>query len=153
MHKTMQHHWVFSLASELTETDSLAFDRQVADFLANWKAHGTPVPARHELRHRRFLLVEALDMPSGCSVDSLRKGLEALAQAHHTHFAEASLVFAEVQGEIQPVHFQDVPRLLQLGLLSPQSRVFDQTVVQRGSFDGFEARLCDTWLNRYLAAV
>lgn len=149
----MQHFWVFSLQTPLSEAQASTFDAQVAKFLAQWKAHGTPVPARYELRHRQFLLVQALDMPSGCSVDSLRKDLDAAAIVVDGSFADAATVFVNTSDGVKGIHFQEIPTWLASGKIGPDTLVYDHTVANSGTFDGFEKPLSQSWLSRYLVAA
>ena len=83
--------WVFAsdqpLSGAVADTLLAAVDR----FLAEWKAHGVPLPCARDWRDDRFLAI-AVDVntenASGCSIDGLFRTLQQLERSIGTRLAD-----------------------------------------------------------------
>jgi hypothetical protein len=79
----MQHIWIFQLAAAPSSTVQASIMQALDGFLAVWKAHGSPVPGKAEMRHDRFIVVMAEPgHASGCSIDAMTKGVNEILQNH-----------------------------------------------------------------------
>jgi hypothetical protein len=73
--------WVFASDRPLRGEDSRALLAEVDRFLDEWKAHGSPLRSAREWRNDRFLAIgidPTVEQASGCSIDGLFRGLQAL---------------------------------------------------------------------------
>lgn len=64
--------WFFG-ANRILNSDEIAkLNVQLAEFIADWKAHGTAITAGFEIVHESIVIIaadETLAPPSGCSID------------------------------------------------------------------------------------
>ena len=104
--------WFFSLENALTSEQESQLQADFKQFTDQWQSHGTPVDGLIRIRHSRFVIVQANPAearPSGCSIDSLRRGVEQiLAQRGYRHMEPMWVFFRDAQGEIQRAHFQQM---------------------------------------------
>lgn len=123
--------------------------------LHQWKAHQQPIQGHTRVQDGRAVLVEALDDPSGCSADWLRRTVElTVLQATGAGLADAAaVVYRAADGSLASIPMQQVQHALATGQLTAETLVYDITVVHRDTFDGLVAPLRATWLNRYLGAL
>ncbi|RMG74683.1 MAG: hypothetical protein D6722_02145 [Bacteroidetes bacterium] len=150
-----QYTWFFTLPAPLTADQSEALSRDFAAFTAQWKSHGTPVEGLIEIRHHRFIIAQAdptQARPSGCSIDSLKRGVAQILQQHGLSWLDAGYVcYRDAEGHIQTLHFSALEAAVQSGELGPDTLIFDHTLDQTDDLSKWEVPLKQTWLKRYLA--
>lgn len=65
--------WVYQADRKLTEAEIAKASKVLMAFVADWKAHGTPLRAGFEIRYGRFVILavdEGPQMATGCSIDA-----------------------------------------------------------------------------------
>ncbi len=96
--------WIFALKDELGEADEAAFLASVDRFLDKWRAHGAPIRSARSLSYRRFLFVAVQasgTQPSGCAIDSLTRGVSAVAREIGTRVLDNGAVwYRDARGRI-----------------------------------------------------
>lgn len=146
--------WFFSLKDELDPNTFQALKQDFDRFTAQWKTHGKPVDGLIQIRHKRFVIAQSNpgdDRPSGCSIDSLRRGIEEILQKHQLKtFDNGYVFFVGEEGDIQEVHFRELPDYVKGGRLSAHTMILDHTLSQTDDLNKWEAPLQSTWLKRYL---
>ena len=153
---TMQSYtWFFSLAQPVAEERQTQLQADFDRFTAQWQSHGTPVQGLITLRYGRFVVIQAnpeVARPSGCSIDSLKRGVESILNHHQLAWLDPAWIFYR-QGEdqIESVRFTQIPELIQAGTLNADSIVFDHSLNQSDGLSRWELPLQETWLRRYLA--
>jgi hypothetical protein len=148
----MQHLWIFQLATAPSAEAKILILNQLEAFVAVWKAHGAPVPGSVSLRHDRFVVVMAEPgHASGCSIDSMTKGVtEILTQHDIAVLGPERVFFKEADGSIADIDFKEVKAAILAGRLSADSIVFDSTMGQTNELDRWEVQLQTTWMGRFL---
>lgn len=148
--------WFFPLAQPVGEAQKALLQADLDGFAAQWESHGTPVEGLITLRYDRFVVIQANpgdSRPSGCSIDSLKRGVEAILNGHQLQWLDPAWVFyREGTDQIQAVKFNQIPALLEEGKISPETIVFDNTLNQSDDLSRWEVPLQDTWLRRYLTS-
>ncbi len=148
----MRHVWIFQLASAPTESQKASILPQLEAFVAVWKAHGAPVPGEVSLRHERFVVVQAEPgHASGCSIDSMNKGVhEILTAAGIEILGPERVFFREIDGSIAHIDFKEAKPAILSGRLGANSVVFDSTLGNSNDLGRWETTLDQTWLGRFL---
>lgn len=150
-----QYTWFFSLEHPVAEAQQAALQADFDRFTAQWKTHGQPVEGLIGLRHGQFVVVQANPgqaRPSGCSIDSLKRGVEQILGQHQLTWLDPAWVFYRAaDGQIKRVLFRQIPALIASGELTGDSLVFDHSLNQSDDLSRWEVPLRDTWLRRYLA--
>lgn len=147
----MQHTWIFQLETPLNNEQTGQIQTGLNQLMESWKSHGAPVPGQAEIRHQQFVLVQAEPgANSGCSIDSMTHGVEGiLGTAGVAILPNNFITFRNAVGEVDKVDFREVKSAIADGVLSPETTIFDASL-QEGSLDGFEKKLSESWLARFL---
>lgn len=147
--------WFFSLASPLTDAQEAALLRDFQAFTAQWESHGTPVTGLIQVKYKRFVIAQASPneaRPSGCSIDSLRRGIEQILAHHRFAYLDPSQVFFRTEGgTIETVDFRQIPQLVSAGQLQADTMVFDHSLSHTDDLNKWEVPMHTTWLSRYLS--
>lgn len=149
--------WIFSLAQAVNDSVASDLSQDFGAFQAQWKSHGTPVSGLIALHHQRFVVIQSKadeSRPSGCSIDSLRRGVTAILQQHRLEWLEGGEVFyRDVAGDIKMVHFQQIETLIEEGILLPETIVFDHSLSNSDDLGLWEVPLNQTWMKRFLPSA
>lgn len=138
--------WVFASDRPLQGGDATTLLDEVDRFLSQWKAHGAPLRSAREWRDDRFLVIgvdPAAEQASGCSIDGLFRGLQALEQSLSTRLVGGGRIFyRDRDGNPELVSRADAPRVL-----SQDTTVFDTSITDAASYRArFERPARDTWV-------
>lgn len=150
----MQHNWIFQLKASATEEQQSQIQGHLDALMASWKAHGTPVPGQAEIRHDRFIVVQATPgATSGCSIDSMTHGVEDILRAAGLELLpHGNILYRAADGSIADLNFREVGAAVREGHLQPDTLIFDATLGQVNDLSRFEVLLKDSWMSRYLPA-
>ena len=149
-----EYTWFYSL-KEMPDAAAAARMQAGFDaFLANWKSHGTPVDGLIRFVYNRFIIIQSdpgQGRPSGCSIDSLRRGVEQVLSDCGVEWLDASHIFyRDAQGEIRYAHFSQIKSLVAEGGLHEGAIVFDHSLGQSDDLDQWEKPMAQTWMRRHL---
>lgn len=149
--------WIFSLLSPVSEPVAASLRTAFEAFQGQWKSHGTPVSGMIQLHHNQFVVVQANNdegRPSGCSIDSLRRGVTAILAQQQLAWADGCEIFyRQPNGSIAIAHFHQIPALVENGSLGPDSIVFDHTLGDSDDLTRWELPMNQTWMKRYLVSA
>jgi hypothetical protein len=146
--------WVFPASEPVTGEDAARLLERVDAFLADWKAHGTPLDASRDWRHDRFLLVavdERTAPPSGCSIDALVRVLKGIEEEGGPTLTDhGAVLYRAPDGEIVRSNRLAFARLAAAGELGPDTPVFDTTLTRVGALrEGrLEVPAAEAWHGR-----
>lgn len=146
--------WVFPASEPVTGEAARRLLERVDAFLADWKAHGTPLDASRDWRHDRFLLVavdERTAPPSGCSIDALVRVLDGIADdAGPTLTDHGAVLYRAPDGDVVRSDRPTFARKADAGEVGPDTRVFDTTLTRVGALreGGLEVPARDAWHGR-----
>ena len=148
--------WVFACDRTLTEDETGPLLAQVDAYLAEWKAHGTPLRCARTWLHDRFLAVgidPTVEQASGCSVDDLFRRLRAIGDGLGTRVVSGGQVFyRDAQGRVQSASRVEFSALAARGDVTGDTIVFDTSLIQADDWrDRFERRAADAWTAELLA--
>jgi hypothetical protein len=124
--------WVFASQRPLEGDDARSLLGEVDRFLEQWKAHGAPLRSAREWRDDRFLAIgvdPTAEQASGCSIDGLFRGLQALERSLGTTLVAGGRVFYR-DGNRRPqvASRTDVPKLFERGVIGDDTPVFDTAI-------------------------
>lgn len=124
---------------------------EVDRFLQQWKAHGAPLRSAREWRDDRFLAIgidPTVEQASGCSIDGLFRGLQALERALETRLVAGGRVFyRDERGQAQLASRAEVAGLSANGALTESTPVFDTSITDARSYrERFVRPARDTWV-------
>jgi hypothetical protein len=124
--------WVFASDRPLTEDESAKLLSEVDGFLSQWKAHGAPLRSARDWRERRFLAIgidPTVEQASGCSIDGLFRGLQALERSLGTGLVAGGRIFyRDATGSAQLASRKEIADLHAKGVITGDTPVFDTTL-------------------------
>lgn len=141
--------WVFAAKRPLTSDDRETIAREVPNFLAQWTAHGAPVPASFEVRDDRFLVVAADERvsPGGCSIDALFHFVRALGEHLDVEMLDSgSIWYRDEAGEVRGADRPDFRKLATAGEVHDETPVFDTSLDRLSTYrESFEQPAQRSW--------
>lgn len=148
----MQHTWIFQLKEALTDSQRELVEADLMVLMREWKAHGSAVPGESTVYYNRFVMVQAEPgATTGCSIDSMNRGVESVLSTHGAAVLPHNFVFYRKGDEqLDYMDFREVQGAIQSGDLHPATTVYDSTLGQANDPERWEIKLADCWLSRYL---
>lgn len=142
--------WVFSAASPVVGDAEVTLLTSVDRWLADWRAHGTPLTAARDWREGRFLVIgvdQTAAGASGCSIDALYRVLLELEGTLGTSLVGGGRVFyRDPSGVVQSVNRAEFGELAGAGGVSDETPVFDTTITRASEYaERFEQPLAQGW--------
>jgi hypothetical protein len=142
--------WVFGSAEALSPDSETLLLAAVDDYLAGWRAHGSPLTVARDWRDARFLAIgvdQTQENASGCSLDALFRVLQGLeSRLGSSLLGNARVYFRDPNGLVQVTDRAGFVTMAQTGSIGPHSRVFDLSVqTAAGWRDRFEKGAADSW--------
>jgi hypothetical protein len=125
--------WVFASERPLDAGEQARLLEIVDDFLADWRAHGTPLAAARDWRYDRFLLIgvdESAAGASGCSIDAMVHRLAGLERALGVALLDHGPVLFRREDRIERLPRPAFADLARRGDVSPETIVFNNTVTR-----------------------
>jgi len=143
--------WVFASDRPLKGAEAEVLLEEVDRFLEEWKAHGSPLQCAREWRDDRFLAIgvdPTEEQASGCSIDGLFRGLQALERRLATGLVAGGRVFyRDAKGQPQLALRGEVPVLYSRNVLSDDTQVFDTSLTDASAWrQRFVRPAHDTWV-------
>lgn len=127
----MQRIWIYQANRELSESEEARILTKLETFTAQWKAHGTPLSAKAEVRHQRFVILMVDDdvaPPSGCSIDkSVHLLKEVEAETGVNLFDRMQVAFRDGE-QIRAVSRAEFEQLLAQNKINGDTIVFNNLI-------------------------
>jgi hypothetical protein len=142
--------WVFAADANLSRSQSAQLLNAVDEFLAEWKAHGSPLTVGRDWKDDRFLTV-AVDQStagaSGCSIDGLFRILKSIeGRIGSSLVGSGRIFFRGKDGAIQSLSREDFVKLARTDAISESTAVFNPTVTSLGEWrTQFESDVAHSW--------
>jgi len=147
--------WIYILADTLTKAQRQQLEVAFSNFLNKWTSHGRSIAGKIWIPYNRFVVIQANsdeDRPSGCSIDDMKRSVEKLLQELSFAWLDASYIaYKDEVSDIQVVHFQEIEKWVQMGKLSPNTIIFDNSLDQTDDLEKWERPMAKTWMRRFLS--
>lgn len=142
--------WIFGASDPLDGEAADVLLRDVDAWLAQWRAHGTPLTCARDWRERRFLVVgvdQSAAGASGCSIDALFHILQGMERSLKTSLVGGGRVFyRDAPGAVQSVDRPTFGTRVRSGDITADTPVFDTTLTSAGDYRArFERPMRDSW--------
>ena len=150
--------WVFASDRPLDQAEAGVLLAAVDGFLSQWKAHGAPLRSARDWRDDRFLAIgvdPTAEQSSGCSIDGLFRGLQALEDRLNTRLVQGGRVFyRDAKGVPVLALRKEVPMLFERGTIGDNTPVFDTSITDAAAWrERFERPARETWVASLLAST
>lgn len=141
--------WVFASDKPLRGAVADTLLASVDRFLADWRAHGTPLSCAREWRDDRFLAIGVdvtQENASGCSIDGLFRTLQSLEPELGSRLVGGGRVFYRRGDDIEAASREEFVERVESGAVSREDAVFDTSVTGASAWrTAFERPAGDGW--------
>ena len=148
----MKRLWIYQSSRFLTDDDVEVVKQTLAEFVAQWTAHGNQLAGRFEIRHQLFILLmvdEEKAMVTGCSIDKSVHLLKKIEQTLGISlFDRLQIAYRkDVDEPIQVASQDDFQKLLADGEINPDvAVVFNNMITTVEELDTkWEVPMKDSW--------
>ncbi len=145
--------WVYQSPRAFSASEQQWITEEGDKFVAGWNAHGAKVKATVTLLHDRFMVIASdqdYTANSGCSIDSMVGFIRLVQNQTGLNLMDRMLVYYEKDGEVHPFHFQEISKLMNEGVLSKNTNIFNPLVDSKTAFEqNWKKPLGESWLARF----
>ncbi len=144
--------WMY-LSNKKIEGDTLTkVNNSLAEFVADWKAHGTDLDAHFKILYGNLIVVwvdETSYGASGCSIDKLLQKIKTIEQDNNIVLLDRLQVGLVLGDSIEV----SKPTLLKnLSYVNPETKIVDITISTGTAFNSnLFIPIKGSWVERYLA--
>ena len=146
--------WIYASLMDLSASQINDIENRVGLFLKEWNAHGKNLEGGFGILYNRFLVLaanESATQASGCSIDKSTGVFREIENQYQLGLLERGLVFFESNDEIKNIHFSQLEKVIEDGLMNDKTIVYDTTITTLQDLqDNFRTALENTWMKRYL---
>ena len=141
--------WVFALKNEAGAADGEALKNGLAELVGSWKSHGDEVSGAFGILYERFIIVasDPSTMVSGCSIDSIFRGVKQAVENAKLELADSSNIFFREGDAVRESARAEFRELVASGKVSAETIVFDNTIENIGQWRAgkWELPLRSSW--------
>ena len=149
--------WIYTISKPLTEDQLRDFKARCQSFVTTWTAHEVSLDASFELYKDRLLIFKVNEdsyNASGCSIDKQVRLIRELEQVFSVELLNRLLVAYEKNEKVVVVKPSEITDLLQQGVITENTLVFDNTLSQAADLaTQWKRPLKETWLAKYLSSA
>lgn len=142
--------WIYQSNRLLTAEETEQARRQAQQFVAQWQSHGKPVRAWADILHHLFLVFivdEAYEAPSGCSIDSSVALVRDLGQALGVDwFDRMTFSYQTPDQQVAVAVREQFAELYANGTINDQTTVFNNLVQTKTDMEQtWRVPLAESW--------
>lgn len=148
--------WVYQSNRVLSEEEAATIKIELNSFIQNWLAHGNALKGKIDLLYNTFIVItvdESQHQATGCSIDSSVRMLKGLEAKYNLDLFNRFNIAFKKDNEIVIVSKEDFETLLESGLVTSQTIVFNNMVQNLEDFENiWEVPMENSWHNHVFAA-
>ena len=141
--------WIYQSNRTLSELEYVSISESIAEFLAQWKAHGQDLVAGFQMPYHRFIVI-GLDSEqaaaSGCSIDAQVHLIQSLEQQYDITLLDRMNVSFKSGEYIAYKPLKDFKKMVKDKSVTALTIVFNNLVNTKIEFDtSWEVPAQDSW--------
>ncbi len=142
--------WFFGANRLLTQSEIESLNKQLSNFVSDWKAHGAAITAGFEILHESIVVIAADETqapPSGCSIDKAF----GLLKESGIDFFQRQLVWRAFCNTAEIYTLNQVKESLDEGVFNSQMLIIDSMVSTLDQVrNSFYIPLSRSWVGKKL---
>lgn len=147
--------WIYQSRKPFDDLQHDRIDGVLRPFLDQWRAHGKLLRSSYAILHRQFIVIavdEKDQQATGCSIDDSVGIIQHLEKEIAQPLLDRSKVPLLVQDQIEMVDFRAIKDLVRKGVISNDTKTFDNTVQRKGDLENnWIIPVGKSWIRRYLS--
>jgi hypothetical protein len=141
--------WIYQADRFLDDQELQTVNNALADFTADWKAHGVKLTASYEIKDRLFVIIKVVEdqqNATGCSIDASVHFMKELQSTLGINFFNRQRVAYQENGETKHCSMAEFKKLAIEGAVNADTQVFNNTVTDIDSFEkGWLTSAANSW--------
>jgi len=147
--------WIYQSNRAFSPEEVNAIQQKLAEFTAQWKAHGHQLKAKAEIRYN-FFIVLIVDQDSanatGCSIDSSVRVIKEIEQTYGVDLFDRFNMAYKIDDEVYVNSKEDFETLITIKKITPDTTVFNNLVQTLAEYETkWEVPLAESWHNMIFA--
>ena len=147
--------WIYQAEREFTESELAFIQSSLQKFSAEWDSHGAGLKNSYKIENNRFIVIavdEQVNHASGCSIDKSVNLMKMISdQTGLNLLSKTNIAFINENGNIDIFDFKNTGKLLEAGVLKPDTLIFNNLINSKEEFDlHWKKSLNETWLKKYI---
>ena len=148
--------WIYQSNRIFFMQEALDMEPMLAEFVTNWKSHGTPVKGYANLFFGRFIILMADENAtgvSGCSTDSSVRLIKAIEEKFAVDMFERTTLTFYIKDKVEQLPLSQINYAIENGFIKPNTLYFDNTVLTKNTLENnWINAVKNTWLaEKYVA--
>ncbi|PBQ34123.1 ABC transporter ATPase [Sphingobacteriaceae bacterium] len=152
----MNRVWTYIISKPLSQEQLENLVSEGKKFVTSWTAHENKLSADFKIFKNRIIVVtvdEDVANASGCSIDKLTRFIKETEANLGIELLNRFYIAYKNGENLEVVHSGKVKELLEEGLITENTVVYNTAVANENEFLKWEQALRDTWLSKYLTKV
>lgn len=141
--------WVYQSNTHLDEDDIGFLKVEIDDFINTWESHGSMLKADFDVFHNLFVVFfvdEEGDRMCGRAQDASVNLMKKMEEQLEVEFLNRMNLAYMVKDKVIPVKMDDFTTLINEGVITDNTLVFNNTITSKKEFDTiFKAPLKNSW--------
>jgi hypothetical protein len=144
--------WVYQASRSLQASEIDQITQTITEACQAWEAHGAPLQASFEIRHKQVIIVavnEAMNAASGCSIDVSTRWFKTLGESFQVDFFNRDLAVVRNE-QVTLIGLGQLKSSIEAGNLHPADQIITpllQTLKQYR--EAWTCKAADSYLKRY----
>ncbi|WMX13381.1 hypothetical protein [Aureispira sp. CCB-E] len=142
--------WIYQSNRAFSDAQTQEIEKKLHQFVAHWQSHGAAVKAWAGIRYNRFVIFvvdEAHEAPSGCSIDSSVAIIKEIEQAMEVNmFDRLNFAYKVDDSTVESADREDFSVLYQSNKINDSTIVFNNLVTTKADLESkWEVALGTSW--------
>jgi hypothetical protein len=142
--------WIYQSDRIFFMQEALEIEPMLANFVKEWKSHGTPVKGYANLFFGRFIILMADENAtgvSGCSTDSSVHLIKDIENKFSVNMFNRTMLSFYIKDKVEQLPLSQLSYGIQNGFITPDTLYFDNTVLTKNALEkSWITEVKNTWL-------
>ncbi len=147
--------WVYQSSRLLTISEALDIEKQLIDFIANWKSHGAPVTGYANLFFGQFFVIMADDTNDricGRSINQSVVLMKEIAEKYQIDLFNRLTLGFWIKEKVELLPMSQLSYAIKNEFITRQTPFFNNAVANKADLENNWIKSAgDTWLNSYFS--
>lgn len=148
--------WIFQSTAPLG-AKSEGILQEADQFLQQWAAHGAALLASSTIEYDHFLIIatdEDFNMASGCSIDSMTRFVQELAERHQLDLFDRSKLAFLKEKEVLLIDMKGMKEKVSQGFFDSEMLFFNNNIGTKAQLQNeWLVKPEESWLSRYFQSA
>ncbi len=145
--------WIYQSNRKFSDEELAEIETSLHTFIESWSTHGTALEASYQLKYNRFIILalnQEIQNPTGCSIDSSVKFIQALEQKYQVDLLDKMNVTFKLGDHIAHKSLLDFKKMAKDKAVTGNTIVFNNLVNSVEEWnESWEVPAFESWHSRF----